>query len=67
MMRGLARLASLVVIWGSVQVLHGQVPTAPLLLDPYLSQKHSVEIDGNRGIHLVCMGVGTPTVILSAG
>jgi len=68
MIKGLARLASLVAMWGSVQVLHGQTPTAPdPLLDPYVSQKQSVTIDGNRRIHLVCMGAGTPTVILSAG
>jgi pimeloyl-ACP methyl ester carboxylesterase len=68
MMKGLARLTSLVVVWGSVQGLHGQAPTAPdPLFDPYLSQEHSVTIDGNRRIHLVCMGAGTPTVVLSAG
>jgi hypothetical protein len=68
MMKGLARLTSLVVVWGSVQGLHGQAPTAPdPLLDPYVSQEHSVTIDGNRRIHLVCMGAGTPTVVLSAG
>jgi pimeloyl-ACP methyl ester carboxylesterase len=68
MMKGLARLMSLVVMSGSGQVLHGQVPTAPdPLLSPYLSQKQTVTIDGNRRIHLVCMGAGTPIVILSAG
>jgi pimeloyl-ACP methyl ester carboxylesterase len=68
MMKRLARLTSIVIVWGSVQGLHGQAPTAPdPLLDAYLSQEHSVTIDGNRRIHLVCMGAGTPTVILTAG
>ncbi len=68
MMKRLARLTSIVVLWGSVQGVDGQAPTAPdPLLDAYLSQEHSVTIDGNRRIHLVCMGAGTPTVVLSAG
>lgn len=67
-MKGLARLTWLVIVWGWVQGLHGQAPIAPdPLLDPYLSQEHSVTLDGNRRIHLVCMGEGTPTVVLSAG
>jgi len=67
-MKGLARLTMIVVVWESFQGLHGQAPAAPdPLLDAYLSQEHSVTIDGNRRIHLVCMGSGTPTVVLSAG
>jgi pimeloyl-ACP methyl ester carboxylesterase len=55
-------------VGGSVQSLHGQSLTAPdPALDAYLSQEHTVTIDGNRRIHLVCMGAGTPTVVLSAG
>jgi pimeloyl-ACP methyl ester carboxylesterase len=68
MMKGLARLTSIVVVWGSLPGIHGQAPTAPdPSLDAYLSQDHSVTIDGNRRVHLVCMGAGTPTVVLSAG
>ena len=69
MMRRLACLTSIVaVVWGSVQGLDGQAPTTPdPVLDAYLSQENSVTIDGNRRIHFVCMGAGTPTVILSAG
>jgi len=67
-MKGLARLTMIVVVWESFQGLHGQAPAAPdPLLDAYLSQEHSVTIDGSRRIHLVCMGAGTPTVVLSAG
>ena len=68
MMKGLARFTSIVIVWGAVHGLHGQAPPEPdPLLDTYLSQEHSVTIDGNRRIHLVCMGVGTPTVVFSAG
>lgn len=68
MKRGLVRLTSLLVVWGSVQDLHGQPPTAPdPSLDAYLAQEHSVTIDGNRRIHVVCIGAGTPTIVLSAG
>lgn len=64
----IARLTSLVIVWGSVQGAHAQAPVAPdPSLDLYLSQEHSVTIDGDRRIHLVCMGAGTPTVVLSAG
>lgn len=67
-MAKLARLTSLILAFGSIQTLRGQAPAAPdLSLDAYLAQEHSVTIDGNRRIHLVCMGTGTPTVVLSAG
>ncbi len=68
MMMKSARLTALAIGWISVQSLYSQ--TGSVLdpsLDAYLSQEHSVTIDGNRRIHLVCMGAGTPTVILTAG
>lgn len=67
-MRGLALATSILVVSGSGHHVHGQAPVAPdAALDAYLSQEHSVTIDGNRRIHLVCMGSGAPTVILTAG
>lgn len=61
-------LMSIAVLWGSAPSLHGQAPVAPdRSLDQYLSQAHSATIDSNRRIHIVCLGTGAPTVVLSAG
>lgn len=45
-------------------------PVAPAIdqtLAPYASTEDSVRLPDGRTIHLVCMGEGSPTVILSAG
>jgi pimeloyl-ACP methyl ester carboxylesterase len=46
-------------------------PPAPAAVDPslaaYASTKDSAHLPDGRVIHLVCMGQGSPTVILSAG
>ena len=34
---------------------------------PYTSTEHSVALPDGRELHMVCMGAGSPTVILSAG
>lgn len=43
----------------------------PALVDrslaPYASTKESVELPDGRTLHLVCMGQGSPTVVLTAG
>lgn len=56
----------------SVATAHQQHPTSvpPLIKVPlsyYASAGMSVEVADGRTIHLVCMGKGSPTVILNAG
>lgn len=42
-------------------------PTINPALDAYASAAHSVRLADGRTIHLTCMGIGSPTVILTAG
>lgn len=42
-------------------------PAIDLTLEPYASTKDSVRLPDGRTMHLVCMGQGSPTVILLAG
>ena len=48
-----------------------QTAVAPVAIDPemqpYASPGQLVDVGGGRKIHLLCMGRGSPTVILSAG
>jgi hypothetical protein len=44
-------------------------PTAAIQeqIIPYLTPQQLVQIDKGRAINLVCLGQGTPTVVLTAG
>jgi pimeloyl-ACP methyl ester carboxylesterase len=57
-------LAILAVAAGAQQPVPALADTS---LVPYASTKDSVKLPDGRMLHLVCMGVGSPTVILTAG
>ncbi len=40
---------------------------SPQRIAPYLQPQHIVRIEGGRAINLVCLGQGSPTVVLTAG
>lgn len=64
--RMLASLAT--VVCAASTTSFAQAPPAPsAAFDVYLSQEASVRLEDGRSLHLVCMGAGSPTVILSAG
>jgi pimeloyl-ACP methyl ester carboxylesterase len=61
-------------LFGMAALLQQHVATAQVQavapdprLAPYSSTKDSVRLPDGRTIHLVCMGEGSPTIILSAG
>ena len=49
------------------QPLPGNIPPVDETLAPYASTEDSVRLPDGRMLHFVCMGEGSPTVILSAG
>lgn len=63
-------LILLTVISGAPAVAHGAAsPQAELpgKTAPYLQPQHLVHVAGGRTINLVCLGQGSPTVVLTAG
>ncbi len=61
--------AAFMVSCGAASLDAQQGPIAPvdMTLAPYASTAGSVKLPDGRELHLVCMGQGSPTVILSAG
>jgi len=65
------RIVALAIILVQLPALaQQQPPPAPVVdetLAPYVSTKDSVRLPDGRNLHFVCMGKGSPTVILTAG
>jgi pimeloyl-ACP methyl ester carboxylesterase len=59
-----ATLSSLAFVAGAQQTVPALADTSLL---PYASTKGSVKLPDGRMLHLVCMGEGSPTVVLTAG
>ena len=55
------------VVQGAAQVAPAPRAEPPNEISPYLKPQHLVPIAGGRTINLVCLGEGSPTVVLTAG
>ncbi len=68
---GPALAFAMVLLAAAVTQVNAAQEQKPPALDPtlsaYASAKHSVRLPDGRTIHLVCMGHGSPAVVLSAG
>ena len=53
--------------WATAQGAGSPQAEVAQQVDPYLQPQRPVHIEGGRAINLVCLGQGSPTVVLTAG
>jgi pimeloyl-ACP methyl ester carboxylesterase len=63
----IAALAALMALGGTAAAQQPAPPGPDLSLLPYANRDDAVRLPDGRTIHMVCMGQGSPTVILTAG